>query len=871
MNDQFLGVHQFFKGPSKQQFTEEDEDGAGNPADNPRAAGSASESLLAGERGDDEGQLSSANVGAVGQAADPCFAFSSWALSLFLLSLSFLVGLIYFVLMATPLMDKVQNPKLVVAPQRVGSEAFTLEWTRELTNASVSELHAGASGRVATRPMRRWFGITEAVEAAVWVLILPAMLFTAYVWLQISLLAQQTIDSAHAADRRLVEGGRRQSACVTMVSTCRLFLGVSSPYFFVLKILSECLELSTQALAVEGMSRSGYSKGELLTILFVILLNASSPLIIAWLGGRLNRAGLATEASQRALSRWISTLLLFDAMCELFYSAFPLLHSHQLFQMKAMQQQLKARETFQLAGMVGKREVDSFAVTVMWGVVEDALFGARDTFGTVIKILSRAVPLFAVPIQIRLAFRIRNQATQFVRRGISHGHKHPSKRHEHYHRVPMWLAGLISAGVATFVVIAFVRLIAWGDCANDAVRASCIKRSFPIFDSFAAADRGCACNTLVYNDTTACVGQEGRGDLDNRTTTTNLPQLASEVLNSSTILGPVVAAFILGCPDDTKLLETLGRQCQQLEVLNLYGPDFTDSGAASDSKGRKWSLPATFGRTAGSAENWPMRVLNFRNLPLERLPERVFDHMTGLRRLGLDGAELTVLPESLFDVTTLKGLSLKSNRLSPLQTGLGKMTELTRLLLTNNELTMLPDSVGQLTSLVSLDLYGNAFNPTGSGLSCLSGLESLQYLALAVANNQFADDGQPRHFHYHHPNTTGEALPPLLWSLTQLRGLFLGHNGLKNIPAEDGIARLTGLQTLDLGNNLLSSLPSGLFKLTALKKLYVDQNRVASIPAGIDRLNGLVEVQLGRNKLSRIPSTIGRLTAMATLGLSHNE
>ncbi|MER7282144.1 leucine-rich repeat domain-containing protein [Dactylosporangium sp. NPDC000244] len=75
--------------------------------------------------------------------------------------------------------------------------------------------------------------------------------------------------------------------------------------------------------------------------------------------------------------------------------------------------------------------------------------------------------------------------------------------------------------------------------------------------------------------------------------------------------------------------------------------------------------------------------------------------------LALGRIQLTVLPDSLGNLTALTILYLSHNRLTVLPETLGNLTSLTELYMSRNELATLPESLANLTALTTLYIGEN--------------------------------------------------------------------------------------------------------------------------------------------------------------------
>jgi internalin A len=78
------------------------------------------------------------------------------------------------------------------------------------------------------------------------------------------------------------------------------------------------------------------------------------------------------------------------------------------------------------------------------------------------------------------------------------------------------------------------------------------------------------------------------------------------------------------------------------------------------------------------------------------------------------------------------------------------------------------------------------------------------------------------------------------------------------------------LQSLNLINNQLSSLPPEIGKLTSLQSLYLGSNQLSSLPPEIVKLTSLQSLNLFSNQLSSLPPEIRKLEQLTTIDLRGN-
>jgi hypothetical protein len=109
-----------------------------------------------------------------------------------------------------------------------------------------------------------------------------------------------------------------------------------------------------------------------------------------------------------------------------------------------------------------------------------------------------------------------------------------------------------------------------------------------------------------------------------------------------------------------------------------------------------------------------LTTLNLDGADLTALPADVFEGLTALTTLNLDGADLTALPADVFEgLTALTTLTLSRNDITALPADVFEgLTTLSVLRLNNNKLSTLPAGVFEgLTALTRLYLNNNTVNP----------------------------------------------------------------------------------------------------------------------------------------------------------------
>jgi hypothetical protein len=113
------------------------------------------------------------------------------------------------------------------------------------------------------------------------------------------------------------------------------------------------------------------------------------------------------------------------------------------------------------------------------------------------------------------------------------------------------------------------------------------------------------------------------------------------------------------------------------------------------------------------------------------------------------------------------------------------------------------------------------------------------------------------------------SLPSGLSKFTNLTRLDVSNNNLEKLSGE--LSNLSNLEILDLGNNKLSSIPSEICGIKNLKELFLNGNQIHSVGNELGCLNNLQKLFLQNNGLNNLSGDIGRLQNLRYLYLFNNN
>ena len=117
-------------------------------------------------------------------------------------------------------------------------------------------------------------------------------------------------------------------------------------------------------------------------------------------------------------------------------------------------------------------------------------------------------------------------------------------------------------------------------------------------------------------------------------------------------------------------------------------------------------------------------------------------------------------------------------------------------------------------------------------------------------------------------NNLLNTLPEEMVQFTKLRILFFANNRFEEIP--NCLGRMSSLYMLSFKSNMVSNVSDECLS-PSLGWLILTDNRISSLPASIGRLHGLRKLMLANNKLHSLPDSLRNCQQLELIRLSQND
>ncbi len=197
---------------------------------------------------------------------------------------------------------------------------------------------------------------------------------------------------------------------------------------------------------------------------------------------------------------------------------------------------------------------------------------------------------------------------------------------------------------------------------------------------------------------------------------------------------------------------------------------------------------------------------------------------------------LRVIPESIFEHSEVQMLNISGAKLGAISKKICSLKSLQYLVLAGDSLTMIPNLI-EMNNLKGLSLNANSIKNIPMWLF------RLQSLSVLDVSSQFV---------------SGIELPSIDNNYT-LRTINLSNNRLE---IAKGFFNFSNLESLDLSNCNLTSVPEEIKNCPSIKYLNLSGNRIKELPEWIFTMKHLSQINLANTELDIFPE---RLTTIPTL------
>jgi len=258
-----------------------------------------------------------------------------------------------------------------------------------------------------------------------------------------------------------------------------------------------------------------------------------------------------------------------------------------------------------------------------------------------------------------------------------------------------------------------------------------------------------------------------------------------------------------------------------------------------------------------------------------------------IKRLNISGQNLSSC-DKITQLPNLEELNISDNEIQELPYGISKLTKLRVLIAFKNQLSLLPKSIGKLSELTQINCYNNKLEKVPSEINLLTNLEQLNFgsnfmTSLPALHNlvklNFIKCQMCKIKTIEGSWETLTAMEELVFNTNQLetlpkmpisiREIDVVGNKLESV--DEALEGCVNLQELKANSNKLCQFPLAALRSPLLTTLCIASNiRITSIPDDIGLCKNLQTLVVGGNSISTLPSSLGDLPKLRRLQLSGN-
>eukprot|EP01029_Cantina_marsupialis_P012493 TRINITY_DN275_c0_g5_i1.p1 TRINITY_DN275_c0_g5~~TRINITY_DN275_c0_g5_i1.p1 ORF type:complete len:1480 (+),score=360.75 TRINITY_DN275_c0_g5_i1:72-4511(+) len=249
------------------------------------------------------------------------------------------------------------------------------------------------------------------------------------------------------------------------------------------------------------------------------------------------------------------------------------------------------------------------------------------------------------------------------------------------------------------------------------------------------------------------------------------------------------------------------------------------------------------------------QFLDWSNLGLTKLPDFLY-LLTSLRGLSIAGNDIDTFHSKFRQMELLETLDISGNsRLGAVPVEITSLTKLAKLYASNINLDEVPDMLQELDVLKELDLRNNTFAKIPSWLA-LRMFDETSPGTLLVDGNPIIELNW---------KAAGLAkIDPIFTQTPDVTNFDVGFNFLSSVP--DSIFSMKKLVTINMGVNVILEIPNGLGELTDLHYLNLKYNKLSKFPEGIGNCTELTYLNIaGNSNIMEIPDDVTKLPKLKEL------